>query len=120
MFNYAPSIMNQPIPFSLPGASVSSTAIKSSFSLSTIFSGIQKTATTINQLVPLYHNVRPIISNSKAIFNIMKGVAAAPSKNNKEQKVEKEEIIDIKSEEKKDEEKIEIKSVYSPSKPYFN
>ena len=118
MFNYAPI---SSIPFSLPGASVA-TAAKSSFSLSSIFSGIQKTATTINQIVPLYNNIKPIISNSKTIFSIMKGVASAPIKNNKpiKQEVKKDETIEVNAKEKVKEEKVEVKSINTPSSPFFN
>ena len=117
MFNYAPI---SSIPFSLPGANVA-TAAKSSFSLSSIFSGIQKTATTINQIVPLYNNIKPIISNSKTLFNIMKGVAAAPPKQTQTTiKKEKEEPINVEIKEKTKDEKIEIKSINTPSSPFFN
>ena len=119
MFNYAP-MLGSSIPFSLPGASIASTA-KSTLSFSSIFSGIQKTATTINQIVPLYHNVKPIISNSKALLGVMKGIASAPKQQPKSE-VKKEtepnkDIIDIKEGVK--EEKVEVKSTNTPSKPFF-
>ena len=122
MFNYAP-MMSSSIPFSLPGASVATTAAKSSLSFSSIFNGIQKTATTINQIVPLYNNIKPILSNSKALFSIMKGVASSPNKtNNSEQKNEEnkkmnDNIIDTSSTIKED--RTEITSTTTPSKPFF-
>ena len=119
MFNYAP-MLGSSIPFSLPGASVA-TAAKSSLSFSSIFSGIQKTATTINQIVPLYHNVKPIISNSRALLGVMKGLASSPKQQTKTETKKEEpkekDIIDIKEEVK--EEKVEIKSSTTPSKPFF-
>ena len=119
MFNYTP-MLGSSIPFSLPGASIASTA-KSSLSLSSIFSGIQKTATTINQIVPLYHNVKPIISNSKALIGVMKGLATAPKQQpkteTKKETTPQKDIIDVKEEVKED--KIEIKSSTTPSKPFF-
>ena len=119
MFNYSP-LIGSSLPFSLPGASIDSTA-QTGFSFSSLFSGIQKTATTINQIVPLYHNVKPIISNSKTVFNIMKGLSNAPKtqQSSKENKT-KEDIIDVKEEKKVSEEKIEIKSINTPSKPFFS
>lgn len=119
MFNYSP-LMSSSIPFSLPGANVA-TAAKSGFSFSSLFSGIQKTATTINQIVPLYHNVKPIISNSKTLFSVMKGLATTPKPQQTTKKEEpKEDIIDIKEEKKVDEEIIEVKSINTPSKPFFS
>ena len=117
MFNYSP-LMGSTIPFSLPGASIATTA-KSGISFSSIFSGIQKTATTINQIVPLYHNVKPIISNSKTLFTVMKSLSKEqPKQSQKQSTIKKEEtIIDIKEEEK--EEVVEIKSTFTPSKPFF-
>ena len=117
MFNYSPMIGSS-IPFSLPGASVT-TAAKSGISFSSIFNGIQKTATTINQIVPLYHNVKPIISNSKTLFSVMKSLSKEPPKTTPKQNKVKEEatIIDIKEE--KVEEKVEVKSTTTPSKPFF-
>jgi hypothetical protein len=119
MFNYSP-LIGSTIPFSLPGASVA-TAAKSGFSFSSPFSGIQKTASTINQIVPLYHNVKPIISNSKTLFTVMKSLSGTPKTQQTVKKEEKkEDIIDIKEEKKVSEEKIEIKSINIPSKPFFS
>ena len=101
MFNYAP-LVNSTIPFSLPGSSIA-TAAKSGFSFSSIFNGIQKTATTINQIVPLYHNVKPIISNSKTILTIMKGMSSSPSKPQQKQEQNKDTIIDVQPTTKKEE-----------------
>ena len=117
MFNYNPYVMSS-IPFSLPGASIAS-ATKNTFSFSSIFNGIQKTATTINQIVPLYHNVKPIITNSKTLFNIMKGVASTPSKSTKTEEPKKQNVIDVEVQEQNNE-KTEIKSTTSPSKPFFS
>lgn len=119
MFNYSP-LMSSTIPFSLPGAGIA-TATKSGFSFSSLFSGIQKTATTINQIVPLYHNVKPIISNSKTLFSVMKGLSSTPKAQQTIKKEEKkEDIIDIKEEKKVSEDKIEVKSINTPSKPFFS
>lgn len=117
MFNYAP-LVNSTIPFSLPGSSIA-TAAKSGFSLSSIFNGIQKTATTINQIVPLYHNVKPIISNSKTIFSIMKGMTSAPLKQQPKQEQKKDTIIDVQPTTPK-EEKVEIHTINTPNKPFFS
>jgi len=117
MFNYAP-LTNSTIPFSLPGSSIITTA-KSGFSLSTIFSGIQKTATTINQIVPLYHNVKPIITNSKTLLSIMKGMASAPVKKQPKEEQNKDTIIDVQPTTSK-EEKVEIHTINTPNKPFFS
>lgn len=48
------------------------------FSLSGLLNGAQKTIGTINQIVPLYNQVKPMISNSKTLIS----AAANFTKNN--------------------------------------
>lgn len=42
--------------------------------LSGILSGAQKTIGTVNQIVPLYNQVKPMLQNSKILLNVAKGL----------------------------------------------
>lgn len=44
--------------------------IKSSLSLTTILTGASKTLNFINQLIPLYYQVSPMVKNAKTMFKI--------------------------------------------------
>ena len=48
----------------------------SKLTLSSILSGAQKTIGTVNQIVPLYNQVKPMIQNSKILLNITKNLKA--------------------------------------------
>lgn len=116
----ASSMIGSPIPFSLPGSAAGIATAAKKFSWSGIFNGIGKTIGTVNQIIPLYQNVKPIINNSKTLLKVMKGLntptnsqTKEPTKPVMETKIEK--IIDTQPEEK-----IEIVSQRSPAKPFFN
>lgn len=70
-------------PFSVPNVannitntlgSVNTLGTASKFSLTGILEGASKTINTINQIVPLYQQVKPIFSNAKTALNIFKNV----------------------------------------------
>ena len=44
------------------------------FSLSGFLSGTSKTLNVINQAIPIYYQVKPMISNAKTMFKVMNAV----------------------------------------------
>ena len=59
-------------PFAQTGAAraINKGLLKNSkFSFNGIINNLEKTVSTINQVVPLYNQVRPLITNSKTIIN---------------------------------------------------
>ena len=42
------------------------------FSFSKILGGISKTLNVANQLIPIYQQSKPLISNAKKVFNVIK------------------------------------------------
>lgn len=86
-----------------------------------ILTGVQKTIGTVNQVVPLYKQIKPMIANGKTFLNIMKSVKSddIPST------TEKEEVVEIKKEEKETvtvgapQRKIDLTPKTQPSKPFF-
>ena len=93
--------------------------------LSGILSGAQKTIGTVNQIVPLYNQVKPMFQNSKILLNVVKVLKgnSTTTKNiyrNKRRNINYQTPIDIKAEPIKEEIKKEEKhNGNSPSKPYF-
>lgn len=64
-----------PIPLAtsmLSGSSSGLLPALKSFSWGGLLTGAQKTITAVNQLVPLYHQVQPLISNAKTLFKVSK------------------------------------------------
>lgn len=64
-------------PLSTPKAAsaISGIASKASkISFSSILGGAQKGITTINQVIPLYNQVRPMFGNVKTVMNVFKGL----------------------------------------------
>lgn len=127
MYNFSPymtsPMIGSQIPFSLPGTTTSLVgAATKKFSWSGIFNGIQKTVGTVNQIIPLYQNVKPIISNSKTLFKVMRSLNTnTPSnKNNTIQTTQVEDKNNKTIIEPKTEEVVEIVSKNVPGKPFFN
>lgn len=96
-------------------------------SLSGILTNAQKTIGTVNQIIPLYNQIKPMVQNSKVLLNVAKGIKG--DNNSKG-------LFNMKrrnrnyytsynnnpsTEATKNEEKREIKkeNTNSPSKPYF-
>lgn len=120
--------LSKSIPFSTPKAIANvATKTSKSFSLSSILSGAQKGINTLNQIIPLYNQVKPLVQNGKQMLNIFKNVKKTnfePEGLNNENIVNKEEIKQeeikdniVKEEVKEDNNIIFNKS--SPSKPFF-
>lgn len=59
-----------PYLYSLPVETASS-SILSKISLSSIISGTTKTLNLVNQAIPLFKQMSPIVKNAKTIFNVM-------------------------------------------------
>ena len=96
----------------------------SKMTLSGILSGAQKTIGTVNQIVPLYNQVKPMFQNSKILLNVAKGLKGDNSSRgnfkNKRRNYNSQNVVNIKQEPIKEEIKQEEKpSGISPSKPYF-
>lgn len=126
MYNFSPymtsSLLGSQIPFSLPGTTTSIMgAATKKFSWSGIFNGIQKTVGTVNQIIPLYQNVKPIIANSKTLFKVMKTLNTNVSSNKKDTINPSQVASNNKAPiiEPKTKEVVEIISKNEPGKPFF-
>ena len=71
------------LPFPTAGSSIATNTLRNGLisrgignkiTLSGILNGAQKTIGTVNQIVPLYNQVKPMIENSKTVFNVFKGL----------------------------------------------
>lgn len=97
----------------------------SKMSLSEILNGAQKTIGTVNQIVPLYNQVKPMLQNSKILLNVAKGLKDGNSSSkslfrHKRRNYNYQKTVDISKETVKEETKKEEKpNGNSPSKPYF-
>lgn len=122
---FAPNMITSQIPFSLPGTPTLAASTAKTFSWSGLFNGIQKTVGTVNQIIPLYQNVKPIISNSKTLFKVMKTLNSNGPINKQEntintsQTTTNHDTIEI-TPKVKEKELVEIISSNTPSKPFFN
>lgn len=110
-----------PIPLATSMASTAKTGLLpslKSFSWGGLLSGAQKTISAVNQIVPLYHQVQPLISNAKTLLKVSKVMKTIDSKN-----PEKEiKTTDLSSEKSlQNENKLEVAQVdsTSPGKPFF-
>lgn len=43
-------------------------------SLSSILSGLDKTLNVVNQIIPMYQKIRPLLNNSKDLLNIINNI----------------------------------------------
>lgn len=125
------NMIRGPSPFATAGSSFASRASSSGLlnigrnkiTLSGLLNGAQKTIGTVNQVVPLYNQVKPMFQNSKVILNVFKGLKTnnSPTRRQKSQ-FNKSNTIDvtIKEENTKKEVKKEVPSNgNTPSKPFF-
>lgn len=66
-------MLNTPFLQSRLGTIGSKSLLKSpKFSFNGIITNLEKTVSTINQVIPLYNQVQPLISNSKTLINAFK------------------------------------------------
>ena len=97
----------------------------SKISLSGILNGAQKTIGTVNQIVPLYNQVKPMFQNSKILLNVAKGLRNNNNSNsrlfrNNRRNYQQQSTIDIKTDDTQQSIKKEEKLTgSSPSKPFF-
>ena len=93
----------------------------SKLSLTSLISGAQKTIGTVNQIIPLYNQVKPMFQNSKALINTLKEIKFLPKKRNTQHT--QKTFTPNKQPEIKKEEKPVTKEIHpqknEPSKPYF-
>ena len=59
------------------------------FSLSGFLSGTSKTLNVINQAIPIYYQVKPMISNAKTMFKVMNAVKSDNTTNTKSNNINK-------------------------------
>lgn len=57
--------------------------VPKAFSFTKILGGISKTLNVANQLIPLYNQAKPIISNARNILGVLKEFNSKDSVNNK-------------------------------------
>lgn len=127
----ASSIINNSFPFSVPSVannvaqySTTSNLLKgaSKLSFTNILDNASKTINTINQIVPLYNQVKPMISNAKTALNIFKNVNKI---NNEPLNQNQNKDIEIKEQPKpttppiKEEKQLIILNKTNPNKPFF-
>ena len=114
-------------PFLHAGRSISNTLVKTpKISFNGLIVNLEKTVSTINQVIPLYNQVKPLITDSK---NLLKGVGkyfkrSNTSKNNINNATTTNNTnnvidVEIKKEDKKKEEVISNINNTSPYKPFF-
>lgn len=53
--------------------------VKSGLSLTKVIGGVSKTLSVANQLIPLYVQVKPMISNAKSAFGVAKEILSTPN-----------------------------------------
>ena len=56
------------------------TGLTNGLSLTKIIGGISKTLQIANQMIPLYQKAKPMITNARSIFNVIKGIGKNTSK----------------------------------------
>lgn len=93
-------------------------------SLSGILTGAQKTIGTVNQIIPLYNQIKPMVQNSKVLLSVAKGIKGdgtskglfgLKKRNRNYYPTNEEKIIDVREEKKE----IKKENPNSPSKPFF-
>lgn len=94
-----------------------------------VLDGTQKTLGTINQFIPIYNQVKPMVDNSKTIFKVFKGLKSDKKTDSKKTNMnysnnykftEQEKIIDVNAREKKESSPSEPSiNANKPSRPFF-
>lgn len=125
-YNQSPYFRNS-VPFSIPkgnfyrGPMTSSLgSISSKATLSKVLSGTENVIATVNQVIPLYQQVKPLFSNSK----IIKGVASKlfPFTNRQTSTLNNAEVVDdveIVDKTKYKTNKVDTEEQKEPNKPFF-
>jgi hypothetical protein len=127
----ASRMVNNSLPFNVPNlannlssfSNAASTISKASkFSFASILDNASRTVNTINQIIPLYQQVKPMISNAKTALNIFKNVNKIDNEpkinNNINLPKEEKQDINIKENRQKVAPNIIINKT-NPNKPFF-
>lgn len=61
----------------------------SGLTLGKVISGISKSLNVVNQLIPLYREVKPVIGNAKTILSTLKELGNTPKKSEPEKQIKK-------------------------------
>ena len=96
----------------------------SKLTLSGILNGAQKTIGTVNQIVPLYNQIKPMFQNSKILLNVAKGLNGDNTSSrglfrNRRKTYNYNTNINIKQEVVEEINKEDKPTGNIPSKPYF-
>ena len=59
--------------------------VRSGLTLSKVIGGVSKTLNIAKQIIPLYMQAKPMISNARNAFKIAKGILSTPSTSNTSQ-----------------------------------
>jgi hypothetical protein len=99
---------------------------------SKVFGGIQSTVTTVNQVMPLYQQIKPIFTNGKIALKMMRAAKSINAQEAQTQTVETKteevkkdgipanEVIDVTPKDIfKEEVKIDLSPKTTPNKPFF-
>ena len=126
-FNPLFNSLNMSMPFPTAGSSIATNTLRNSLisrgigskiTLSGVLNGAQKTIGTVNQIVPLYNQVKPMIENSKTVFNVFKGLKIKEplTRNKKNTPPQSKQVIPPTQEQKESKTNI---SQNEPAKPFF-
>lgn len=94
----------------------------SKVTLSGILNGAQKTIGTVNQIIPLYNQVKPMFQNSKILLNVARGLKGDTTRNKFNQRnrpMNYDNTINVTPINKEENKIKEEPTNDSPSKPYF-
>lgn len=97
--------------------SIIKNSVKSNISITSIITNLEKTISTINQVIPIYKEVKPLVTSSKGVIN---GITSYFKRNRQTNTNTSNEVIDatiIEKVNKKNEEA--TINVTSPSKAFF-
>lgn len=89
--------------------------VRSGLSLSKVIGGVSKTLNVANQIIPLYMQAKPMISNAKNAFKVAKEILNTPSSKNMPSKTKETPKKDA----KKTTQKEEQPTIVSTNNPVF-
>ncbi len=91
----------------------------SKFSFSGFLNGASKTLNVVNQAIPIFYQVKPMINNAKTMFKIMGAVKDDSGTSNNKSVVTNNTVTDIKTEEKNNSSLVETNNYSSGENPTF-
>ncbi|MBE6161393.1 MAG: hypothetical protein E7158_04155 [Firmicutes bacterium] len=66
-------------------------SLNKGFNLIKILNGLSKTLTVANKVIPMYQKAKPIVSNTKNLFDILKNINIIDSNDTKKNIIQKKE-----------------------------